>query len=77
LTIGQTGEGIGFVNGRLQNVQIFDTALSASEVAALVPEPSTLAGFGVALGSLVMCRFRRRRQRIARATTGGAAAAAL
>jgi hypothetical protein len=63
LTIGQTGEGIGFVNGRLQNVQIFDTALSASEVAALVPEPSTLAGCAVALGLLVMDRFRRRSAR--------------
>jgi hypothetical protein len=58
-------------------VQIFDTALSASEVAALVPEPSTFAGCAVALGSLVMCRFRRRRKRIARVTTVGAAAAAL
>lgn len=65
LTIGQTGEGIGFVNGRLQNVQIFDTALSASEVAGLVPEPSTLAGCAVALGSLVMYRFRRRYRGVA------------
>jgi hypothetical protein len=51
------------VNGRLQNVQIFDAALSASEVAALVPEPSTLVGCAVALGSLGMHRFRRRRAR--------------
>lgn len=48
------------MNGRLQNVQIFDTALSASEVAALVPEPSTLAGCVVALGSLGMYRLHRR-----------------
>jgi len=75
LTIGQTGEGIGFVNGRLQNVQIFDTALSQSEVAALmVPEPATLGGCVVALGSLGMFRLRRRRM-FARATTGRAATA--
>jgi hypothetical protein len=70
MTIGQTGEGIGFVNDRLQNVQISDTALSASEVAALVPEPCTLAGCAVALGSLVLYRFRRWGKRIVRATTG-------
>jgi len=61
LTIGQTGEGIGFVDGRLQNVQIFDTALSASEVAALVPEPSTwvLAVAGLAGVSVMLRRTRR------------------
>lgn len=72
LTIGQTGEEIGLVNGRLQNVQIFDTALSASEVTALVPEPSTPAGCVVALGSLGMYRLRSRRM-FARATTAAAA----
>lgn len=69
LTIGQTGEAIGFVNGRLQNVQIFDNALSASEVAALVPEPSTSAGWVIALGSLGMYRLHRRQSRFAQATT--------
>ncbi len=66
LTIGQTGEGIGFVNGRLQNVEIFDNALSASDIAALVnpvPEPSALAGCVVALGSLGIYRFCHRRKR--------------
>ncbi|MGB8853330.1 MAG: LamG domain-containing protein [Pirellulales bacterium] len=73
LTIGQTGEGIGFVNGCLQNVQIFDTALSQSEVAALlVPEPSTLAGCVVALGSLGMYRLRRRRRHAVRAAASWA-----
>lgn len=72
LTIGQTGEAIGFVNGRLQNVEIFDNALSASEIAELVnpvPEPSTLAGCVVAFWSLGMYRLRGRQKRIVRATT--------
>lgn len=69
LTIGQTGEGIGFVNGRLQNVQIFDHALSASEISELVnpvPEPSALVGWVLAWGSLGMYRFCQRRQRLRR-----------
>lgn len=62
LTIGQAGEGIGYVDGRLQNVEIFNTALSASEIAALVPEPSNLAGWVVAWGSLGLYRLCQRRR---------------
>ncbi len=71
LTIGQTGEGIGFVDGRLQNVAIADQALSASEITALVtpvPEPSTIVSWMIASGAWGVHRFCRRRKR---ATGGG------
>lgn len=63
LTIGQAGEGIGFVNGLMQNVQIFDTALSASEISVLaVPEPSSLVGFLLGCGTLGLYRILKRRK---------------
>src|SRR5687768_13543116 len=51
LTIGQF-EGIGFLDGRMQNIQIYDHALSQQEIAGLVdtaavPEPGTLTIFTV------------------------------
>lgn len=61
LTIGQA-EGIGYVNGLLQDVRIYNQALTADQVYSLahpssVPEPSTLVllGLGV-LGLIARCR---------------------
>lgn len=60
LRIGQA-EGLGFVDGRLDEIKIFNNALSASEVNALasVPEP----GFGLALGLLALLTGIRRTRR--------------
>lgn len=63
LTIGQA-EGLGYFDGRLDEVRIYDLALSAAQVAALggsgvaVPEPATLL---LALGALLGMALRRRR----------------
>lgn len=53
-----TGSPSGFFDGKLDDVRIYNTALSASEVAALVPEPST-AGL-LLLGGLAFGAIRRR-----------------
>lgn len=45
-------------NGTIDDVRIYDDALSPLEVAALVPEPSALALLG--LGGLLLARRRRR-----------------
>jgi hypothetical protein len=60
LTIGQIGESLGYLNGRMQNVAIFDTAMTASEIAAAVPEPSTWA---MALAGLACGCWRLRRHK--------------
>ena len=64
LTIGQA-EGLGYFDGLLDELRIYDSALSASEIAALatpVPEPGTLALIGLGAAGLA---WRRRRQRAA------------
>ena len=48
LTIGQA-EGIGYLNGRVDDVQIYNNALTSTQVTTLVPEPASIvtAGFGL------------------------------
>lgn len=50
--------GIAPLSGRYDDVRIYDHALSASEVYAIVPEPAT---FGIVLGALAAVVIRRRR----------------
>jgi hypothetical protein len=57
MTIGES-EGIGFLAGRIDDVRIYNQALSATEIAALVPEPATIAVLG--LGIAAMLRRRKR-----------------
>jgi len=68
LTIGQAGENIGYLDGRMQNVAIFDSAMTASEIAAAlsessaVPEPGQIAASAVLLlgiGLYLITRHRR------------------
>jgi hypothetical protein len=53
-----------FFNGALDDVKIFDHALTAAEVAALepVPEPTTLLLLGTTGAGLLMARRRQRRR---------------
>jgi hypothetical protein len=46
-----------FFNGAIDDLRIYDNALSAEEVAALVPEPTTIALLGI--GGLGLLRRRR------------------
>jgi len=46
-------------NGQVSDVVIYDRALTSSEVAQLVPEPSALSLLAVGLGGLAMMRRRR------------------
>jgi hypothetical protein len=48
-----------FYNGMLDDVRIYNTVLSESEINALIPEPATLAL--LSLGGLGLLRVRRRR----------------
>jgi hypothetical protein len=52
-----------YFDGRLDEIRIYDHALSQSEIAALaaVPEPSTLLLAGAGLAGLVACVGRRRK----------------
>jgi len=52
------GVGIG-INGNYKDIAIYNRALSGSEVAQLVPEPSALSLFAVGLGALALVRRRR------------------
>lgn len=55
---GQPGQnGNEFFNGYIDDVRIYDNALTAQEVGALVPEPGSLALLG--LGGLLIARRRR------------------
>lgn len=62
LNLGQT-EGIGYLDGLLDEVQIYNRALSSDEIASLaaVPEPSTLFLAGAGLVGLGANAWRRRR----------------
>lgn len=64
LTIGQA-EGVGFFDGRLDDVRIYDRALSQAEVQALmpaaVPEPASVVLAGAGAAGLVAARRRTRR----------------
>ena len=47
------------IDGNYKDVYIYNRALSSSEVAALVPEPSALSLLSIGLGGLAMLRRRR------------------
>ena len=61
VTIGASRDSAGVVdrnwNGQLDEVLIYDYALDAAEIAAIVPEPMTMTLLGI--GSLVLLRRRR------------------
>jgi hypothetical protein len=47
VTFGQA-EGLGYLDGRLDDLRIYDSALSDSEIAALLPEPTSIAMLALA-----------------------------
>ena len=51
-------EGIGYLDGRVDDVRVYDNALTSTEVRALVPEPSTIITAGV--GVAILLRRRKR-----------------
>lgn len=56
VTIGRTrysGRNTGFFNGVIDDVRIYDHALDADEVMALVPEPATIALLGLGVVGLI------------------------
>ena len=53
-----TPDGLG-IDGNYKDVYIYNRALSSSEVAALVPEPSALSLLAIGLGGLALVRRRR------------------
>ena len=63
LTIGQA-EGLGFFDGGLDEIQIYNEALSASQIASIanVPEPASLAIWSVIGGIGLIAGWRRRRK---------------
>lgn len=64
LAIGQTGESLGYVDGRMQNVAIFNAAMTAAEITAAltVPEPGTWAAAALLVGGAVFMRWRGRKR---------------
>ncbi len=52
-------EGLGWLNARVDDTRIYDHALSASEVAGLVPEPASLVVIAGGIGVLLALRGRR------------------
>jgi hypothetical protein len=60
LTIGQA-EGLGYFDGRLDEIQIYNEALSATQIQQLaaVPEPSSLLILVATLPAVMACRNRR------------------
>jgi hypothetical protein len=55
MTIGQA-EGLGEIDGRLDDIRIYDTALSPSEIAALQPEPSAVSLLALGAGTILRRR---------------------
>lgn len=51
------GANAGFFNGAIDDVRIYDRALSESEIKVIVPEPTTI--LMLALGGLMLCKKRR------------------
>ena len=63
LTIGQA-ENLGFFDGRLDEIQIYNEALSASQIGQLaVPEPASLAIWSLSIVAMGVCASRARRCR--------------
>lgn len=56
LTFGQA-EGLGFLDGRLDDLRIYDSALSPSEISALIPEPGAISL--LVIGASFLIRRRR------------------
>ena len=70
LTIGES-EGLGFLNGRIENVGIYNVALSASQIAALasVPEPASVVMLGLGLLGILALGGRRSSKKGSRIST--------
>ena len=72
VSIGTRSDGTTRWDGKLDEIRIYNEALSAAQIAALVPEPSTLAICATSAALLgLRCSVRVRRQRIQGEVLGG------
>ncbi|MCX7424473.1 MAG: PEP-CTERM sorting domain-containing protein [Planctomycetia bacterium] len=58
---GDVGNDGSFIEGRIDEVRIYNSALSQAEIQQIVPEPSTFVLLGIGAMSLLACAWRRGR----------------
>jgi Concanavalin A-like lectin/glucanases superfamily/PEP-CTERM motif len=70
LTIGES-EGLGYLNGRIENLGIYNVALSGSQIAALagVPEPASVVMLGIGMLGIFALGRRRSLKKTSRTFT--------